>query len=77
MELGAVGRCTEELANLTMSAVVFLGALSTSPQGRFEKRIRDWYMAVEGYPRQLHEIELDQYLEMKRRESVRLAADPA
>ena len=28
MELGAVGRCTEELANLTMSAVVFLVALS-------------------------------------------------
>jgi hypothetical protein len=55
----------------------FIGALSLAPQARFEKRIRDWFMATEGYSRQLHELELEEYLEMKRKENARPAADPA
>jgi hypothetical protein len=54
----------------------FLGALSTEPQARFEKRIRDWYRAAERYPRQLHEMEAEAYLEMKRRENGRPPAGP-
>ena len=38
---------------------------------QLEKRLHDWYAAVERYPRQLHEIGLQQYLEMKRRECLR------
>ena len=49
----------------------YLGALSLQPSAQFEKRIKDWFLAVERYPRQLHEIEQDQYLEMKRKENVR------
>ncbi len=49
----------------------FLGARSGSPQARFEKRIRDWYTAIERYPRQLHEVQLGEYLEMKRMENLR------
>jgi hypothetical protein len=49
----------------------FLGALSASPQARFEKRIRDWHAAVERYPRQLHEMEPAEYLDMKRKENSR------
>ena len=55
---------------------VSLAALSTAPQARFEKRIRDWFTAAEAYPRQLHEMELEPYLEMKRKEIVRLPVDP-
>jgi hypothetical protein len=46
----------------------FLGALSAAPADRFEKRIRDWYAASERYPRQLHEMEPGEYLDMKRQE---------
>jgi len=44
----------------------YLGALSLPPQGRFEKRIRDWYASVERYPRQLHDATEAEYLAMKR-----------
>lgn len=49
----------------------FLGALSTPPQARLEKRLRDWFAAAERYPRQLHEMEQDEYLTMKRKEYLR------
>jgi hypothetical protein len=54
----------------------FLGALSGSVQARFEQRIHDWFVAVERYPRQLHEMEQDEYLTMKRKEYRRQAEVP-
>ena len=53
---------------------VFLGALSAPPQVRFEKRLRDWFAAAERYPRQLHEMEQGEYLDMKRKEHLRQQA---
>lgn len=55
----------------------FLGALAVPPQVRLEKRLRDWFTAAERYPRQLHEIERGEYLDMKRREYLRQQAGPA
>jgi hypothetical protein len=49
----------------------FLGALSTPPQKRFEKRLHDWFAAIERYPRQLHELDETEYVEMKRNERSR------
>lgn len=49
----------------------FLGALSAPPQARLEKRLRDWFAAIERYPRQLHEMEQREYLDMKRKEYLR------
>ncbi len=46
----------------------FLGALSTPPSAQLEKRLQDWFTASERYPLQLHEMERDAYLDMKRRE---------
>ena len=46
----------------------FLGASSGSAEARFEQRIHDWFVAVERYPRQLHEMEQGEYLAMKRKE---------
>jgi hypothetical protein len=46
----------------------FLGAVSQPPQARLEKRLHDWFAAVERYPRQLHELDEREYLDMKRRE---------
>jgi hypothetical protein len=55
----------------------FLGALPSPPQARFEKRIHAWIEATELYPRQLHEMEQGEYLDMKRRENARRPAAPA
>ena len=49
----------------------FLGALSEPPQAQLEKRLRDWFAAAERYPRQLHEMDEGEYLEMKRKEHQR------
>ena len=46
----------------------YLGALAVPPAEQLEKRLRDWFAAVERYPAQLHELERNEYLEMKRRE---------
>jgi hypothetical protein len=49
----------------------YLGAYGVPPAQRVEKRLRDWFAANERYPLQLHELERDEYLEMKRRELAR------
>ena len=53
----------------------YLGALTLPPRAQFEKRINDWFAAVERYPRQLHEMEQAEYLEMKRKEYRRQQRD--
>lgn len=53
----------------------FLGALATPESAQFEKRINDWFNAVERYPRQLHEMEKTEYLVMKRKEYLRQQQD--
>jgi len=35
------------------------------------KRLREWFAAIERYPRQLHEMEQGEYLDMKRKEYLR------
>src|SRR5439155_1531606 len=32
----------------------------------YERRLQDWFAATERYPRQLHEVDLDTYLALKR-----------
>jgi hypothetical protein len=46
----------------------YLAALATPPKDQLEKQLQHWYDATEQYARQLHEVERDDYLEMKRRE---------
>lgn len=52
----------------------FLDSLTTPPDMRVEARLRDWFSATERYRRQLHEMELGEYLSMKLREYARVAA---
>ena len=46
----------------------YLSGLGAPPADQLEKRLRAWFAATERYPRQLHEIERDEYLAMKRGE---------
>ncbi len=52
----------------------YLGALASPPAEQVEHRMHDWYASIERYPRQLHEIERNEYLEMKRKEVQRQQA---
>lgn len=54
----------------------YLGALATPAPEQREKRLNDWFTAVERYPIQLHEIERSDYLQMKHRE-IRRQQTPA
>jgi hypothetical protein len=46
----------------------FLNARSAPPGQQQAKRLKDWFAATERYPRQLHEIDENVYLEMKQKE---------
>ncbi len=46
----------------------YLATLSAPAQEQLDKRLNAWFNAVERYPLQLHELERDEYLDMKRRE---------
>lgn len=49
----------------------FLGAASAAPAAQPEQRLQNWFTASERYPRQLHEMDRGEYLEMKRAEYLR------
>ena len=60
-----------------LAVEAYLGALSAPAPEQLEKRLNDWYAGVERYPLQLHELERDEYLEMKRQEIQRQQAPGA
>jgi hypothetical protein len=43
----------------------YLSALSSPPDERLEQRLSNWFDASEQYPRQLHEMNRQQYMQMK------------
>ena len=49
----------------------YLAAMTAPPKDQLEKRIQHWYDATDQYARQLHEVERDDYLQMKRGEHQR------
>lgn len=51
-----------------------LGAAALPPAERLEARLQSWFDATDRYPRQLHEVEREEYLAMKRSEYRRLEA---
>jgi hypothetical protein len=52
----------------------YLGSLSAQPGEQQERRLRDWYASTERHAQQLHEMEREEYLAMKRREVQRQRA---
>jgi len=50
----------------------YLAALPLPSPQQFEARIANWFAAIERYPLQLHELERDEYLDMKRKEYRRM-----
>lgn len=52
----------------------YLDSLALPASQQLDKRLRAWFDATEKYPRQLHEVDRDSYLRMKRNEVQRQAA---
>ena len=52
----------------------YLAALTVPTDIQSEKRFQLWYSSNESYPRQLHEVEKEEYLAMKRKEYKRQQA---
>ncbi len=46
----------------------YLSALSSPPDKRLEQRLTNWFDATEQYPRQLHEVDRQDYMQMKLKE---------
>lgn len=46
----------------------YLGALSSAPDKRLKQRLANWFDATELYARQLHEVERQEYMQMKYKE---------
>lgn len=53
----------------------YLSGLAAAPQQQLEQRLQAWFAATERYPRQLHEVDRDAYLSMKRKEYARQSSD--
>lgn len=49
----------------------YLGAYGLPPAAQQEKRLNDYFAAIDSYPRQLRELGRERYLTMKRRELAR------
>jgi hypothetical protein len=58
-----------------LAVEAYLAALRLPASQQFEQSLQDWFTATERYPRQLHEIERDAYIDMKRREVRRQETD--
>jgi hypothetical protein len=60
-----------------LAVQAYLGALSLPPRQQFERRLADWHAGVERYPLQLHELELGEYLDLKRAQAANQLALPS
>ncbi|MGD9843045.1 MAG: hypothetical protein AB7F79_06910 [Steroidobacteraceae bacterium] len=54
-----------------LAIVAYLDTLATPASQQLNQRLNDWYASIEEYPAQLHELNRQQYLDMKHREILR------
>lgn len=54
----------------------FLSAVNSTPSQQLEQRLQSWFSSTELYAAQLHEVDRDAYLDMKRREYARQLKSP-
>jgi len=65
---GLRGALERNVMRYYLAIDAYLAALAAPPQEQLEERLRDWFEATERYALQLHELDQNEYLEMKRRE---------
>ena len=65
---GVLGLLERNTMRYYLAIDAYLSAYASPAGEQVEKRIREWYASTERYAEQLHEMEKDDYLEMKRKE---------
>ena len=73
---GLRGALERNVMRYYLAIDAYLAALSVPPDERLEERLRDWFDSTEHYALQLHELDQDEYLEMKRKECASQASEP-
>jgi hypothetical protein len=68
---GLLGATERNTMRHFLAIDVYLSSLAIPPPDRLAWRIDDWFAAAEKYPRQLHEMERDEYVAMKQKEAPR------
>jgi hypothetical protein len=68
LEGGVRGVVERNTMRYYLAIEAYLGALPLPEAERAEQRVSDWFASTERYARQLHEIEREAYVAMKRRE---------
>jgi len=65
---GVLGLLERNTMRYYLAIDAYLVAYSLPPSEQFERCIREWYASTQRYAAQLHEMEQNEYLEMKRKE---------
>lgn len=68
---GARGLVERNTMRYYLAIDSFLSSVKDPPALQLEKRLQRWFSSVEQYPRQLHEINRVEYIQMKQAEYVR------
>jgi hypothetical protein len=66
---GVRGMVERNAMRYYLAVVAYVESLAAPPPQRLDKRLRDWFDATERHALQLHELDRDQYLAMKRNET--------
>ncbi len=73
---GLRGALERNVMRYYLAIDAYLAASAAPPQEQLEERLRDWFESTERYALQLHEVDQNEYLEMKRRECALQASQP-
>jgi hypothetical protein len=71
---GMLGATERNTMRYFLAIDSYLASLSAPPGRQLDKRLNDWFAATEKYPRQLHEMDLAEYMAMKQKEATRLSS---
>jgi hypothetical protein len=69
---GMLGATERNTMRYFLAIDAYLASLSVPAAARIEKRLGDWFAATEKYPLQLHEMDREEYIAMKNKETQRL-----
>jgi hypothetical protein len=70
---GERGSLERNVMRYYLALLAYSSVTSGSPRKKMEARLRKWFALTERYPAQLHELNLNEYLEEKRGEMARAA----
>jgi hypothetical protein len=70
-QAGVLGLLERNTMRYYLAIDAYLSAYNLPPAEQPERRIREWYASTERYAEQLHEMDRNEYLDMKRKEMQR------